>query len=913
MRQRFKTIYFPDHPAAEARRRHFKLAFGQRDRDMYDLLSPLSSHELREFLGYDSYEKLQMAATRDELALNTFCLRLLREKVKLLREPTIQYALPGLPSLSHLPVPAIHATFRGGEREPLHLWYPFLEGYSPRFVQEVLREYAPNARRVLDPFAGTGTTPLTAARLGLDTFYCEINPLLQYLVATKVKALTLKDSLKQEIVRTLTPFITGFAQALDAEPPDVSLDFAHIRIFGRSQFFAPDVYQQVLKARSLLDHLACTSPLAADFLTVAVVSSLIPGSRLIRRGDLRFKTDEEASNHQESFIAKVQSQLARIVSDIQRHGGQLSSAPVPTLVCEDAHNLGRLPPLEIDAVVTSPPYLNGTNYFRNTKLELWFLRCLRMADDLADFREKAITAGINDVSARKNGGTNHPAVQTVVDRLAQNAYDPRIPRMVEGYFRDMSMVLVGLQPHLTPDAVLAVDIGDSIYGGVPVPTDQLLCELLNDLGFQHQHEILLRRRLSRGGGTLRQVLLVFRNRSQTLREGTVIYTVHQPASISDSSEKTRLPWKAAWTAFQRDLPHQQEPFSKRNWGHPLHSLCSYEGKMKPSLAAHLVRIFVPAGGTMLDPFVGVGTIPFEAALGGIKSYGFEISPAARAIATAKLGRPDCEICARLLDELEQVIQDNEPTPAERDSAESINFNGRLPDYYHEQTLREILLARRYFLAQPPIDPSASLVFASLLHILHGNRPYALSRRSHPITPFAPTGPADYRPLMPRLREKVRRSLAVEYPAAFTPGQIFHQDATSWWPQAVRDLDAIITSPPFFDSTRFYLSNWLRLWFCGWERNDFQSKPLAFVDERQKASFAVYEPIFRQARERLRSNGVMVLHLGKSAKCDMAEALTRIAAPWFRVADRFTESVSHCESHGIRDKGTVKEHQYLVLM
>jgi hypothetical protein len=45
---------------------------------------------------------------------------------------------------------------------------------------------------------------------------------------------------------------------------------------------------------------------------------------------------------------------------------------------------------------------------------------------------------------------------------------------------------------------------------------------------------------------------------------------------------------------------------------------------------------------------------------------------------------------------------------------------------------------------------------------------------------------------------------------------------------------------------------------------------------------------------------------------MAEALTAIARRWFRVADVYTENVGHCESHGIRDKGTVVSHQYLVL-
>ena len=33
---------------------------------------------------------------------------------------------------------------------------------------------------------------------------------------------------------------------------------------------------------------------------------------------------------------------------------------------------------KVDVIVTSPPYLNGTNYIRNTKLELWFLGYLKV-------------------------------------------------------------------------------------------------------------------------------------------------------------------------------------------------------------------------------------------------------------------------------------------------------------------------------------------------------------------------------------------------------------------------------------------------------------------------------------------------------------------------------------------------------
>jgi hypothetical protein len=45
---------------------------------------------------------------------------------------------------------------------------------------------------------------------------------------------------------------------------------------------------------------------------------------------------------------------------------------------------------------------------------------------------------------------------------------------------------------------------------------------------------------------------------------------------------------------------------------------------------------------------------------------------------------------------------------------------------------------------------------------------------------------------------------------------------------------------------------------------------------------------------------------------MGECLRKIAGDYLEEIDLFTESVAHCESHGIRDKGTVTHHQYLLL-
>lgn len=892
MNQQFKAVYFADHPRENSKQKAVTLAFGKNDQPLYEAIKSRSSAEIRELLGHSTFNSLQVAADGEGLSVGTYCVKSLR-----LRSRDSQ--LPFSPSdtdshfLDHHDFAAIHSTFKGGKNEPLHEWYPYLEGYSPSFVIEILNRFAPKAHSIYDPFAGTGTTPLTAAQMGLRSFYSELNPVLQFLIESKSLALSFDIKARERAVTNLRTVRAELAYSIQSFNADRELEETFCKVFGDRGHVSRDQLILILRIRTLIDELACIDQLSARFLTVASLGSLISASNLIRRGDLRFRNQKELKDHRPDFVREVGLQIDNIIRDISSLEGQLHR---PFLITENAKNLGKIEHMKIDAIVTSPPYLNGTNYFRNTKMELWFLRCLRSNDDLSSFRFKAVTAGINDVTTRKAGDVIDMELKSLIEKLEANAYDKRIPQMVANYFADMSTVFGSLRPHLNAGAVVAVDIGDSAYGNTHVPTDRLLRKVFEDLGFSLQTDITLRKRASRGGFPLRQALLVFKGKPKASGKG--------PAH--------KVGWSSEWQKFKSRLPHQVGEFAKRNWGHPLHSLCSYQGKMKPSLARHLVETFVPSGGRFLDPFAGVGTIPFEGALTGRQSFAFEISPLALHVTQAKLGSHDPIVCERIIRSLDRFIQKNNSIPADHEAMKGVRFNGELTDYFSPATLDQILVARRFFLQRPPSSSDESLVFSALVHILHGNRPYALSRRSHPITPYAPTGDFEYRPLIPRLRDKVQRSLATELPESFREGRVFRQDATTWWSQEVDELDAVITSPPFFDSTRFYLANWMRLWFSGWESLDFQKQPMAFVDEKQKVSFKIYEPIFRQVRERLKSNGVLVLHLGKSKKCDMAKELATIAAPWFRVADVFSENVDHCESHGIRDKGAVTAHQFLVL-
>src|SRR5690554_1877516 len=96
MTQQFKSIYFHDYPAEQASEKNISLAFGKKDISLYDTVQNLSSHELRELIGYHSYIELKEAAEQHRLSVNKFCLEVLRDRVNGPVQAADQPFIPGL-------------------------------------------------------------------------------------------------------------------------------------------------------------------------------------------------------------------------------------------------------------------------------------------------------------------------------------------------------------------------------------------------------------------------------------------------------------------------------------------------------------------------------------------------------------------------------------------------------------------------------------------------------------------------------------------------------------------------------------------------------------------------------------------------------------------------------------------------
>jgi hypothetical protein len=379
--------------------------------------------------------------------------------------------------------------------------------------------------------------------------------------------------------------------------------------------------------------------------------------------------------------------------------------------------------------------------------------------------------------------------------------------------------------------------------------------------------------------------------------------------VLDQKEGSSSSFEDNLRFFESNLPHAKYPYDKRNWGSPLHSLCSYQGKLKPSIAYWLVRLFSSPNMKVLDPLGGVGTVALEACLQGRIGITNDLSPFPACVAEAKITFPTADQVAFSIDKMKNHLQDIALGDDDYESAR-FGLNSAVQDYYHKDTLYEVLQARKYFRDLTHPSSADQFVKACLLHVLHGNRPYALSRTSHPITPFSPSGEATYKSVLNHISKRADLALKNDKSNEARIGASYYGDFRCLGEKINEPVDLIVTSPPFI-GMRFDRPNWLRLWFCGWAEQDFHHRSRQFLERQQsKKDFSVYHDFFGLCKSILKPGSLMIVHLGGSTKHVMVETLSIIGKSYFDLAASVSEDVTNIEGHGIRDRGLTTSHEYL---
>lgn len=256
-----------------------------------------------------------------------------------------------------------------------------------------------------------------------------------------------------------------------------------------------------------------------------------------------------------------------------------------------------------------------------------------------------------------------------------------------------------------------------------------------------------------------------------------------------------------WTSKQRDA-------------HRLHEI-SYRACFKPQLPRFFIERFSQLGDVVLDPFMGRGTTPLEAALLGRAAVGNDINPVCRHFAAPRLAPPSRGAVAERL--------------AALDLKRPLDLPQDLLVFYHPETLRAICSLRAHLLGAET-DAVDDWIRMVALNRLTGHSPgffsvytmppnqavsvksqLRINERRAQVPPFRDVRSlvlAKSDDLLCKLTSGERERLASSRARWLT-------GPASAMPQiADESVHLVVTSPPFLDVVDYKTDNWLRCWFCG---------------------------------------------------------------------------------------------------
>jgi excisionase family DNA binding protein len=435
-------------------------------------------------------------------------------KQPMVREPMVQYSLPFAGFRD--------TAFTENRERALHRWVPWISGFSATFVDDVLDKVAGDTRRrltVLDPFAGVGTTLVEALRRGHEAVGFEINPYAALACKAKVGA-------NEYDVRALKEKISAFRDHMLAKQRAHSV--SPTGFASRVPFFSPAIEQQVLLALDFIKYQK--TPWIRDLFRVAVGSVMVSFSNYSYEPSLGTRLAAGKSNIEEADVAStIIAKLEEFVEDISFFQGAMAAfttAPTAQVYQGSFFDLAEeVPTQSVDALITSPPYLNNYHYIRNTRPQMFWLGMADSPSDLKEMERKSfgqfwqtVRSGPYVEVVPKIAELSDLIVQLRKRNPEKGAYGgPGWANYAASYFNDCDTFCKLAFKAMKPGGTAVVVIGNNILQGIEFATDRFFAQIADDAGFEvvELHEV----RSKRTGGSILNSSV----RSGTVRQRTRLY------------------------------------------------------------------------------------------------------------------------------------------------------------------------------------------------------------------------------------------------------------------------------------------------------------------------------------------------------------------------------------------------------
>ncbi len=373
---------------------------------------------------------------------------------------------------------------------PVHRWVPWIAGFSSDFVRHALHTYLDHKGTVLDPFAGVGTTLVEAILAGHNAIGFEINPYPALASRIKLSAYTIDiEAIKREIQH----FKIFYNKKISSNIKPNSVPPSGFKT--RTDFYSPLVLNKVLIIQDFIETIEDTR--LQELFKLSFAATMVRYSNYSYEPSLgRRVSSGKAEIIEFPVMETILAKIVEVEEDIIWLQSKLSNKEVISSIINDSffHHERHLEPASVDLIITSPPYLNNYHYNRNTRPQLYWLKYMKVAEDLKPLENANFGKYWQTVRDLEYLGLEFTLPETDIEERLQLLRSLHREKKTYGgngwanyaasYFNDCYKLTKGIQYCLKPGGTALVVLGNSILQGVTIPTDEYFAKIAQLAGLE---------------------------------------------------------------------------------------------------------------------------------------------------------------------------------------------------------------------------------------------------------------------------------------------------------------------------------------------------------------------------------------------------------------------------------------------
>lgn len=371
----------------------------------------------------------------------------------------------------------------------VHRWYPFVEGYSKEFIEDILNELSFVPQCALEPFCGSGTTPVELQNHNVRCFSFEVSPFMHLLASVK-----LERTYNEQVFRYYVNGVTKKLSRINKNIRKIEiLPFGDtvVKTGNKKKWnFHDNAIDGILDIRHAIRTIVDDDRYQRLF-TIALASIIMQSSNLFRNGKcLSYKKGWESrifsrKDIHEFFLDKLNSIFAEDIRLISNEHPTVNNAEL-CIFGDVRKNIISVPDGAIDLIITSPPYLNSRDYTDIYMLELKVLQLINSHEELRNLRKSTLRSHVQVKYSQLSPIANDRLATCLeeMQKSEEESWNSDIRNMICGYFEDMQTLFASFEKKMMRGGVVYFNVANSAYFGVEIPVDYIISDIAEDFGFK---------------------------------------------------------------------------------------------------------------------------------------------------------------------------------------------------------------------------------------------------------------------------------------------------------------------------------------------------------------------------------------------------------------------------------------------